>query len=93
MKSKRSKVHENDVAELRGQLRDAEVRLACLQEETRLKHSSNLESIALLSELLEETQSELESCKSAGSDGRLEQRRKMMRQLSLTLDDGDAAPA
>jgi len=87
-------VHEKDVAELRQQLRDSEARLASLKEETRLKHEANLESIAMLSELLEETQSELESCKSAGSDGRLEQRRKLIRRLSLTLDnDSHPSPA
>ena len=63
LKGKRSKQHEEDVLNLRQQLQRSEGRCQALEEEGRLRHDASLESIAMLSKLLEETQRELESCK------------------------------
>lgn len=93
LKGKRSKQHQDDVLKLRQRLGESEDRYQALKEETRLRHHANLESIAMLSQMLEETQTELESCKSAGADGRHERRRTLLKQLSLSLDDDDGPEA
>jgi len=72
---------------------DTEAKYQALQEESRLyseQHEANRSSIAMLSEMLEETRIELEKYKSSKIHGRLEQRRALLRQL--TLDSSEASP-
>ena len=68
---------------------DAEAKNRALEEETRLTQEANSSSIAMLTDMLEETQSELERYKSSKIAGRLEQRRALLRQMSL---DSAASP-
>ena len=62
---------------------DAEAKYRALEEETRLRNEGNDSSIAMLTDMLEETQTELERYKSSKIVGRLEQRRALLRQMSL----------
>ena len=57
----------------------------------QLAQETNGASIAYLTDLLAETQTELEKYKSSRTAGRLEQRRALMRDMSLTLHGPDSA--
>jgi hypothetical protein len=89
----RSSSQDEEMQKLRRDLQDTEAKYQALQEESRLyseQHEANRSSIAMLSEMLEETRIELEKYKSSKIHGRLEQRRALLRQL--TLDSGEVSP-
>jgi len=89
-KGKAAKIKEVDLQTLRKDLDDSKGKSEALEEEMRLTQDANNSNIAMLTDLLEETQSELEHYKSSKTAGRLEQRRQLMRQMSL--DEGQSSP-